>query len=125
MSSGSRRNSSNPKVPSGRAKISTQRSTVGVEGLLSTLQDGSSRTDMALSLGAWLVFGANNFPCGSPAAIVLVLHATTVIHRPENRSGTRGRAVWSQVRSPAAVVLARPSVPVSIAPIGQTGRGVV
>jgi hypothetical protein len=52
MSSGSRRNSSNPKVPSGRAKISTQRSTDGVDGLANTVQDGSSRADMRSRLSS-------------------------------------------------------------------------
>jgi hypothetical protein len=45
MSSGSLRNSSNPNVPSGRTKISTQRSTARVEGLARTDQDGSKRAD--------------------------------------------------------------------------------
>jgi len=47
MSSGSRRNSSNPNVPSGRLKMSTQRSTAAVEGLDKTDQLGSNRFDMA------------------------------------------------------------------------------
>ena len=47
MSSGSRRNSSNPNVPLGRLKMSTQRSTDGVEGLATTDQDGSNRADIA------------------------------------------------------------------------------
>jgi hypothetical protein len=47
MSSGSLLNSSNPNVPSGRTKISTQRSTAGVEGLARTDQDGSKRADTA------------------------------------------------------------------------------
>jgi hypothetical protein len=47
MSSGSRRNSSNPNVPSGRLKMSTQRSTAAVEGLAKTDQLGSNRLDMA------------------------------------------------------------------------------
>src|SRR6516165_872937 len=46
MSSGSRLNSSKPNVPSGRAKMSTQRSTPGVDGLANTVQDGSRREDM-------------------------------------------------------------------------------
>src|SRR6185503_18590732 len=46
MSSGSRRNSSNPNVPSGREKMSTQRSTAGVDGLDSTFHVGSRRADM-------------------------------------------------------------------------------
>jgi hypothetical protein len=47
MSSGSLRNSSNPNVPSGRTKMSTQRSTARVEGLARTDQDGSKRADIA------------------------------------------------------------------------------
>ena len=46
MSSGSRRNSSNPTVPSNLLKMSTQRSTAAVEGLAKTNQLGSSRLDM-------------------------------------------------------------------------------
>src|ERR1700733_1049015 len=46
MSSGSRRNSSNPNVPSGRLKRSTQRSTAAVEGLSNTSQLGSNRLDI-------------------------------------------------------------------------------
>lgn len=46
MSSGSRLNSSNPKAPSGLTKISTHRSTFGVEGLATTFHDLSSREDM-------------------------------------------------------------------------------
>ena len=45
MSSGSRRNSSNPNVPSGRTNTSTQRSTAGVDALATTVQDGSKRED--------------------------------------------------------------------------------
>src|SRR5580704_10815398 len=50
MSSGSRRNSSKPNVPSGRTKMSTQRSTAGVDGLARTDQDGSRRADTAISV---------------------------------------------------------------------------
>jgi hypothetical protein len=47
MSSGSRRNSSNPNVSSGRLKMSTQRSTAVVKGLDKTDQLGSNLVDMA------------------------------------------------------------------------------
>jgi hypothetical protein len=50
MSSGSRRNSSNPNVPSGREKISTHRSTLGVDGLARTVHDGSRRADISLTI---------------------------------------------------------------------------
>ena len=51
MSSGSRRNSSNPNVASGRLKMSTQRSTAAVEGLATTDQVGSNRMDIAQMTG--------------------------------------------------------------------------
>lgn len=58
MSSGSRRNSSKPNVPSGRLKMSTQRSTAEVEGLAKTDQDGSKRADMVSCYGDRRVAGA-------------------------------------------------------------------
>ena len=59
MSSGSRLNSSNPNVPSGLTKTSTHQSTLGVDGLASTLQDLSRREDM---LECYLVNDARSGP---------------------------------------------------------------
>jgi hypothetical protein len=50
MSSGSLRNSSNPKVPLGREKMSTQRLPSSVWWLASTSHDLSSRDDMGQTL---------------------------------------------------------------------------
>jgi len=60
MSSGSRRNSSKPNVPFGRAKMSTQRFPSAVWWLANTDQDLSSRDDMTVTVARLLPSAARD-----------------------------------------------------------------
>src|ERR1700722_12129064 len=88
MSSGSRRNSSNPNVPSDRTKTSTQRSTAGVEGLAKTDQEGSKRDDTPIRISAVV---ARHLPRAAPTWFeVRRVRVAQILNRPVAGTTCRG-----------------------------------